>query len=34
MVSDSKLAPVHLGLPLDALQFFLPALYPEAAQGL
>ncbi len=34
MVSDSKLGPVRLGLPLDALQFLFPTLYPEAAQGL
>ncbi len=34
MVSDSKLGPVRLGLPLEALQFLFPALYPEAAQGL
>jgi Fic family protein len=32
LVSDTKLGPVRLGLPLDALQFLLPALYPEAAQ--
>ncbi len=32
MVSDGKLGPVRLGLPLDALQFLFPALYPEAAQ--
>jgi DNA-binding IclR family transcriptional regulator len=31
MVSDTKLGPVRLGLPLDALQFLLPSLYPEAA---
>lgn len=33
MVSDTKLGPVRLGLPLDALQFLFPSLYPEAAQG-
>lgn len=33
LVSDSKLGPVRLGLPLDALQFLFPALYPEAAQA-
>jgi len=33
MVSDTKLGPVRLGLPLDALQFLFPALYPEAAQA-
>lgn len=32
MVSDTKLGPVRLGLPLDALQFLFPSLYPEAAQ--
>lgn len=31
MVSDTPLGPVRLGLPLDALQFLFPALYPEAA---
>ncbi|WP_028310474.1 MULTISPECIES: Fic family protein [Derxia] len=29
--SDTPLGPVRLGLPLDALQFLLPDLYPEAA---
>ncbi len=29
LVSDTPLGPVRLGLPLDALQFLLPALYPE-----
>jgi Fic family protein len=29
--STSRLGPVHFGLPLDALQFLLPELYPEAA---
>ena len=33
LVSDSKLGPVRLGLPLDALQFLFPSLYPEAAQA-
>ena len=33
MVSDTKLGPVRLGLPLDALQFLFPSLYPEAAQA-
>lgn len=32
LISDSKLGPVRLGLPLDALQFLFPTLYPEAAQ--
>lgn len=32
LVSDSKLGPVRFGLPLDALQFLFPSLYPEAAQ--
>lgn len=31
LVSDSALGPVRFGLPLDALQFLLPELYPEAA---
>lgn len=31
MVSDTPLGPVRFGLPLDALQFLLPELYPEAA---
>jgi Fic family protein len=29
--STSRVAPVHLALPLGALQFLLPDLYPEAA---
>lgn len=29
LVSDTKLGPVRLGLPLDALGFLFPALYPE-----
>lgn len=29
--SDSKLGPVRFALPLDALQFYFPDLYPEAA---
>ena len=29
--TDSALGPVRFGLPLDALQFLLPELYPEAA---
>jgi Fic family protein len=29
--SDTPLGPVRLGLPLDALQFLFPDLYPEAA---
>jgi hypothetical protein len=29
LISDSKLGPVRLGLPLDALQFLFPSLYPE-----
>ena len=29
--TDSPLGPVRFGLPLDALQFLLPGLYPEAA---
>jgi Fic family protein len=29
--SDSTVAPVRFGLPLDALQFLFPDLYPEAA---
>ena len=29
--SDSALGPVRFGMPLDALQFLLPDLYPEAA---
>jgi len=33
MVSDTKLGPVRLGLPLDALQFLFPSLYPKAAQA-
>lgn len=30
LVSDTPLGPVRFGLPLDALQFLLPELYPEA----
>ena len=33
LVSDTRLGPVRLGLPLDALQFLFPSLYPEAAQA-
>lgn len=33
MVSDSKLGPVRMGLPLDALQFLFPSLYPEAGMA-
>ncbi len=33
LVSDTKLGPVRFGLPLDALQFLFPSLYPEAAQA-
>jgi len=29
--SDTPLGPVRFGLPLDALQFYFPDLYPEAA---
>ncbi|HUW27423.1 MAG TPA: hypothetical protein VMV97_02325 [Sulfuriferula sp.] len=29
--TDSPLGPVRIGLPLDALQFYFPDLYPEAA---
>lgn len=29
LVSDTPLGPVRFGLPLDALQFLLPQLYPE-----
>ncbi|MBS0359676.1 MAG: Fic family protein [Proteobacteria bacterium] len=29
--SDTSLGPVRFGLPLDALQFYFPGLYPEAA---
>jgi hypothetical protein len=29
--SDTPLGPVRFGLPLDALQFLFPDLYPEAA---
>jgi len=32
--SDTPLGPVRFGLPLDALQFLLPELYPEAATKL
>jgi Fic family protein len=31
LVSDTASAPVRWGLPLDALQFLFPELYPEAA---
>jgi Fic family protein len=31
LASDSAAGPVRFGLPLDALQFLLPELYPEAA---
>lgn len=31
LLTDSALGPVRFGLPLDALQFLLPELYPEAA---
>lgn len=31
VVSDGPYAPVRFGLPLDALQFLFPELYPEAA---
>jgi len=30
VVSDSARGPVRFGLPLDALNFLLPELYPEA----
>ena len=33
LVSDTRLGPVRLGLPLDSLQFLFPNLYPEAAQS-
>ncbi len=33
LVSDTPLGPVRFGLPLDALQFLLPELYPEANQA-
>ena len=32
--SDTPLGPVRFGLPLDALQFYFPDLYPEAATRL
>ena len=31
--SDSSLGPVSFGMPLDALQFLFPDLYPEVATG-
>jgi hypothetical protein len=31
VTSSSHTAPVQLAFPLDALQFLLPELYPEAA---
>lgn len=31
LVSDTKLGPVRMGLPLDSLQFLFPTLYPEAS---
>jgi hypothetical protein len=31
LISDSALGPVRFALPLDALQFLFPELYPEAA---
>jgi Fic family protein len=31
LISDTPLGPVRFGLPLDALQFLLPELYPEAS---
>lgn len=31
LVSDTPKGPVRLGLPLHALQFLFPTLYPEAA---
>jgi len=31
LLSDTPLGPVRFGLPLNALQFLLPELYPEAA---
>ncbi len=34
LLSDSALGPVRFGLPLDALQFLFPDLYPEAATAL
>ena len=34
LVSDTQLGPVRFGLPLDALQFLLPQLYPEINQVL
>ena len=29
--TDTPLGPVRFGLPLNALQFYFPDLYPEAA---
>lgn len=29
--TDTTLGPVRFGLPLNALQFYFPDLYPEAA---
>ena len=34
LVSDTPLGPVRFGLPLDALQFYFPDLYPEASTTL
>ena len=31
LVSDAPKGPVSIGLPLDALAFYFPRLYPEAA---
>ena len=31
LVSDTPKGPVSIGLPLDALAFYFPRLYPEAA---
>ena len=31
METDTPLGPVRFGMPLDALQFYFPDLYPEAA---
>jgi hypothetical protein len=31
LASDSHVGPVRIGLPLDALSFLFPELYPEAA---
>ncbi len=33
LISDTPLGPVRFGLPLDALQFLLPELYPEINLG-